>query len=543
MKANVYDNGRVPNVPQRNAPVNAGAAAWLVPVALILLSALPIAGGIFRLTQMTGGTPITPANERFFASPLPVLLHIISVSLYAILGSFQFVPALRRPHSSWHRIVGRILIPAGLMVALTGLWMTLFYPWPAGDGVLLYRFRLMFGSAMLVFILLGVAALRRRDFARHGDWMLRGYAVGIGAGTQALLLMVGEMIAGKPSELSRALLMGAAWVINLAVAEWIIRRRSVPSARMGAPPRPLPLVRRIALHWVVRLLMTWFGFGVMTAIVVAGLEALGIDLTPTVSTGMLAGAALFTIVVVTRLIERRTLAEVGLSARRLAIDWLKGAAVGAAYLCASVGILAVIGGYHITGVAFAGRSLAGGLLLHVLVGIFEETLFRGILFRFLEEGFGSWVALTLTALFFGLSHLGNPNATLWSAIAIALEAGVTFAAVYMATRSLWFAMGLHTAWNFLQGNVFGVAVSGSGAPTDSLFQPLIQGNPWLTGGAFGIEASVIAVALGLGLGIYFIVHAVQQKRIMRGLLWRGGINVLSNVSQHISLTSAMSDHR
>jgi hypothetical protein len=85
-------------------------------------------------------------------------------------------------------------------------------------------------------------------------------------------------------------------------------------------------------------------------------------------------------------------------------------------------------------------------------------------------------------------------------------------------------MGLHTAWNFLQGTIFGVAVSGTDAPTDSLFQPLIQGNPWLTGGAFGIEASVITVVLGLGLGVSFIVYAVRQKRTMRGLWWRGGIN-------------------
>jgi hypothetical protein len=135
-----------------------------------------------------------------------------------------------------------------------------------------------------------------------------------------------------------------------------------------------------------------------------------------------------------------------------------------------------------------------------LTQLFEETLFRGILFRFLEEGFGSWIALALSALFFGFSHLNNPNATVWSAIAIALEAGVSIGAVYMATRSLWFAMGLHTAWNFLQGTIFGVAVWGIRAPADSLFQPLIQGNQWLTGGAFGIEASVIAVVLGLGLG-------------------------------------------
>ncbi len=293
---------------------------------------------------------------------------------------------------------------------------------------------------------------------------------------------------------------------------------------------PLPLARRIVLHWVVRLLITWFGFGLLSWASVAGLEALSVEIGPIVSVGVLAVCTLLTVFAVTRLIEWRNPAEIGLDLRCFVIDWLKGAGVGAAYLCAVVGILALFGGYRMTGVAFAGQALAGGLLLHFLVGVFEETLFRGILFRFLEEGFGSWIALTLTALFFGLSHWGNPNATVWSALAIALEAGILFGAVYMATRSLWIAMGLHTAWNFLQGNIFGVAVSGNGAPTDSLFRPLIQGNRWLTGGAFGIEASVITVVLGLGLGIYFIVHAVRQKRILRGLLWRGGINGLSNVS-------------
>jgi hypothetical protein len=144
-----------------------------------------------------------------------------------------------------------------------------------------------------------------------------------------------------------------------------------------------------------------------------------------------------------------------------------------------------------------------------------------------------WIAVTLTALFFGLGHLNNPHATVWSAIATALEAGVSLGAAYMATRSLWFAMGMHTAWNVLQGTIFGVAVSGNGAPTDSLFQPLIQGNPWLTGGAFGIEASVIAVVLGLGVGSAFLGHAVRQQQIMRGLWWRAGINALSEVSEQI----------
>jgi len=207
------------------AMVDKNRPAWLVPAALLVLSIVPVAARAARIAQLTGGAQITPDNARFFASPLPLVLHIVSVSLYAILGAFQFVPSLRQRRRSWHRIAGRILIPFGLAVALSGLWMTLFYPWPVADGVILYGLRLLFGSAMLASILLGVDAIRRRDFAQHGDWMRRGYAIGMGAGTQVLTLAAGALIVSPPSELSRAVLMGAGWVINLAVAEWIIRKR------------------------------------------------------------------------------------------------------------------------------------------------------------------------------------------------------------------------------------------------------------------------------------------------------------------------------
>jgi len=237
MKANVYPEGQAADVPQPNmlgkptpqkakAPARKASAAWLVPAGLILLSVIPIAAGAVRLTQLAGGAAITPENARFFASPIPVVVHIVSVSLFAILGAFQFVPSLRQRRNRWHRIAGRILIPCGLGVALSGLWMTLFYPWPAGDGAILYGLRLLFGSAMLLSILLGVAAIQRRDFTQHGDWMLRGYAIGMGAGTQVLTTLPWVLLFGQPGEFPKALLMGAGWVINLAVAEWIIRRRS-----------------------------------------------------------------------------------------------------------------------------------------------------------------------------------------------------------------------------------------------------------------------------------------------------------------------------
>ena len=235
MNAHVADEGRVPAMgrlkeggkppsEKPKAPAKARSARWLV-AGLLVLSAIPLASGAFRLTQLAGGAEITPANARFFAAPLPVVTHIVSAAIYSILGAFQFAPRFRQRYPGWHRVVGRILVPCGLVVGLSGLWMTLFYPWPDGDGALLYAFRLVFGSAMVVSIVLGFTTIRRGDVRRHRVWMARGYAIGLGAGTQMLTGMVGEMIAGPPSELSRALLMGAAWVINLLVAEWAIRRR------------------------------------------------------------------------------------------------------------------------------------------------------------------------------------------------------------------------------------------------------------------------------------------------------------------------------
>jgi hypothetical protein len=232
MNVNVYNEGRIPAAPQPNkvrkptsqktkGPAKTGSAKWLV-AGLLVLSAIPLAAGAFRLTELAGGAEITPANARFFASPLPVVVHIFSASLYALLGAFQFVPSLRRRRRSWHRVAGWLLIPCGLAAGLSGLWMTLFYPWPEGDGELLYGLRLLFGAAMVGSIVLGLVAVRRRDFVGHSAWMMRGYAIGLGAGTQVLTQLAGEMIAGPPTEFSRALLMGAGWVINLAVAEWAI---------------------------------------------------------------------------------------------------------------------------------------------------------------------------------------------------------------------------------------------------------------------------------------------------------------------------------
>ncbi|WP_100407658.1 DUF2306 domain-containing protein [Bacillus solitudinis] len=234
MKTNVYDENQSPDVPQHNEkpehqktqePAKAVSSKWLI-AALLVLSAVPIVAGALRITELVGGAEITPDNARFFASPLPVVLHILTVSVYAILGAFQFSNGFRRRRPGWHRAAGRFLVLCGLLAGLTGLWMTLFYPWADGTGELLYVLRLLFGSAMVVSILLGFAAILRGDVIRHRAWMIRGYAIGLGAGTQVLTHLAGVLIIGPPSELSGALLMGTGWVINLIVAEWAIRKRS-----------------------------------------------------------------------------------------------------------------------------------------------------------------------------------------------------------------------------------------------------------------------------------------------------------------------------
>ncbi|MFF4416715.1 DUF2306 domain-containing protein [Streptosporangium sp. NPDC001559] len=197
---------------------------WVGPTGLIMLSVIPVVAGALRLGEVAGGAAVTPANARFLATPLPVVLHIIGASVYGIVGAFQFAGRFRRRRPGWHRTAGRVLVVCGLVAALSGLWMTVFYPRPPGDGDLLALFRLVFGTAMTVSLVLGLAAVLRRDLRRHRAWMVRGYAIGVAAGTQAFTQLPWMLLVGPLDEIPRALLVGAGWVINLAVAEWIIRR-------------------------------------------------------------------------------------------------------------------------------------------------------------------------------------------------------------------------------------------------------------------------------------------------------------------------------
>ncbi len=198
---------------------------WLIPPALLLLSAVPIAAGTFRLMQLSGGTPITEANARFFSAPLPVIIHIISVTLFSVLGAFQFVGPIRTRWPMWHRNAGKLLVLAGLASALSGLWMTQFYANPPGDGIVLYYIRLVVGAGMTLSIIFGWSAILRGDVTTHSAWMIRAYALGLGAGTQVFTHLPFILMHIKWDEPLRAFLMGAGWGINWLFAEWIIRGR------------------------------------------------------------------------------------------------------------------------------------------------------------------------------------------------------------------------------------------------------------------------------------------------------------------------------
>ena len=198
-----------------------------VPALLLALSVIPTLGGVVRLMSVARDTVVTPDNARFLQAPAPVVIHAISATLYCLLGAFQFERGFRLRWPGWHRRVGRLLALAGLMTGFTGLWMTAAYRIPPSlQGPILYWVRLAVGFAMVASILIGWSSILRRQVARHEAFMIRAYALGQGAATQALVLSPWMLSTGESGGPTRDLLMTLAWPINVVVAESIIRRRS-----------------------------------------------------------------------------------------------------------------------------------------------------------------------------------------------------------------------------------------------------------------------------------------------------------------------------
>ncbi len=283
---------------------------------------------------------------------------------------------------------------------------------------------------------------------------------------------------------------------------------------MAAPHAPRPLWRRIADFPLVAMLIAVaiFALALVGGILIAKLlppmdKAVGDLARATISIGLMWTAYKLVI---------RHLGEHPRDDLPLA-EAPKGLGLGLLFgfllFTLVVGVAAIADVYNIVGEGGTGALVTALIAMAILPGFMEEVLFRGILFRWLEEFGGSWFALALTSALFCLGHIFNPGASALSSFAIALEAGVLLGGIYMLTRNLWAAIGLHAAWNFTQGWIFDVPVSG--IDQSGLVEAQLSGPALLSGGAFGLEASLIAMIIATTAGVALVVLAVRQGELVR----------------------------
>mgnify|MGYP000211949856 CR=1 FL=1 len=205
---------------------------WWVMWGLLFLGLVPVLAGLYRLATLSIAPQLASASDqRFFDHPLPIFLHAGFGTLFLVMGAFQFSRSFRRRWPGQHRVLGPWLALSGFVSAVSGLWMSVYYPLPDTDGWLLAVFRWIFGGLMTLSVVLGVVAILQKKIDRHRAWMTRAYAIGIGAGTQFFTHLPWLLIWGMHSETQRAWLMAAGWVINLAVAEWWLVHQRTSKAR------------------------------------------------------------------------------------------------------------------------------------------------------------------------------------------------------------------------------------------------------------------------------------------------------------------------
>ncbi len=198
-----------------------------------------------------------------------------------------------------------------------------------------------------------------------------------------------------------------------------------------------------------------------------------------------------------------------------------GIGIGVTFISMIMGILALLGLYRIDGLN-ANSAVLQILYMSLVAGVVEEILLRGYFFRFVEEALGTWLSVALSALLFGFLHAWNPNASFISSLSIALTAGVVLALLFAITRNLWIVIGMHYAWNFTLGGVYGAPVSGGEA--QRFFNGILEGPELLTGGEFGPEASVITVVVFSILAVYLVFRAIKSNKVVKPF-WKGRNNV------------------
>jgi uncharacterized protein len=266
---------------------------------------------------------------------------------------------------------------------------------------------------------------------------------------------------------------------------------------LGSPPA------RILLLGFVLLLMMGLNSDVMTSYAAEPVKAV-----QHIIALCIAGFAIY--IGYAHFVERREVTELSIPGmgRELGIGLLVGA--GLYSICELV--LMALGIYRIDGLNSLDYMIPA-IAMALSSSVFEELLFRGVLFRAVENWLGSWAALVVSSLVFGLTHLMNPEATLEGALFIAIEAGTLLAAAVMLTRRLWLSIGFHMAWNYTQSAIFSGIVSGN-APQQGLIRSTMQGPDWLTGGNFGVESSVLALVVCTTTGIVMLMMAVRRGNIV-----------------------------
>jgi membrane protease YdiL (CAAX protease family) len=209
-------------------------------------------------------------------------------------------------------------------------------------------------------------------------------------------------------------------------------------------------------------------------------------------------------------IERREVSELSLPG--MGREWAIGASIGAGLFSACVLILFILGIYRVEGLN-PWTFLIPGVAMALSAGLFEELVFRGVLFRSVEDLFGSWISVAVSSFVFGAVHLFNPEATLAGAIYVGIEAGLLLAAAYLVTRRLWLSIGAHMAWNYSESAIFSSVVSGS-INDPGLIRSSIEGPELLTGGSFGLELSVFALVLCTSAGLIMMIIAARRGHIV-----------------------------
>jgi hypothetical protein len=222
-----------PTLLERCPMVRLKKSEWAFLGIIFAYSFIPAVGGLIRVLELAGGPQIAPENPRALLAPLPITLHTLSSFLFCIAGALQFLPSLRRQRPAAHRVIGRGVALAGCVAAISGLWMTHVYVFPdALQGRPLYWVRMILGSAMIGLIIWAVVAIRSRKVFQHSAAMLRAYAIGQGASTQAIVGIVWIIAVGTEAMGPlRDGLMIFAWALNLLVAEILIRTMLKPPKR------------------------------------------------------------------------------------------------------------------------------------------------------------------------------------------------------------------------------------------------------------------------------------------------------------------------